>query len=440
VGDGDSYPVRWRQSTGAEFALNQLTQIIAEPDQVRVSEQLYEQQVSLTINDSHSRWGEEQGQVVPFSFTGLPTARAGVSATLTLDVWANVFNDMLTQQPCITIICIDNAPLRVELAVDGSFSTTLLNTEQPNCAYTQTLLSTSIPGIDALVNADATLEATASVVQDDCFTNAKFQNPSPFIATLSYQAVAAGTMVSVPIYLDNFTSATNWEKLVFEGTEGTTVQVLDLDGELVPDSAIPGNSAGLTAGTQHLFGLSALAYPAIRLRANLTLNSTLSFWEVYANDGYCWRFDHDGDAEGWQVLDDGATPSLNVAGGIARLASTASGTNPRMTYTLPVAASADQFEQAVVRTRTSNNSIDDTVIFYWASNYGGFDAVRSFTASEFLFDYVDVAFDLTQATADPAEPWRGQISALRLDPVASFVDAAGDPSDGWVDIDEICLR
>ena len=36
--------------------------------------------------------------------------------------------------------------------------------------------------------------------------------------------------------------------------------------------------------------------------------------------------------------------------------------------------------------------------------------------------------------------WQGRVSGLRLDPVDSFVDAAGEPATGWVEIDSIWLR
>jgi hypothetical protein len=161
---------------------------------------------------------------------------------------------------------------------------------------------------------------------------------------------------------------------------------------------------------------------------------------VYANDGYRWNFGNAGDAEGWQAHDDGATPTATVADGVLTFASSASGTNPRLEYRFAEAVAASRFQEAVLRARTSNDSDNDTVTFYWESNYGYFDAVRSFSIVDYLHEPQDVVFDLTQTTVAPSQPWRGDISAIRFDPVTHFFDAGGNPDDGWVDVEEIWLR
>jgi hypothetical protein len=66
--------------------------------------------------------------------------------------------------------------------------------------------------------------------------------------------------------------------------------------------------------------------------------------------------------------------------------------------------------------------------------------VRSFARVEDLSAPGDVLFELTQATKPPSQPWRGNVSAIRFDPVARFLESNGNPGDGWVDVEEIRLR
>jgi hypothetical protein len=431
VVEQDDYPVRWRQSTGDEFRLNELVGVAVDSNQVRVSDAPYEQTVSSTVTDYLE---------ASLTFQDLPPVRADAAMTVSVTATADVFVRWYdwSRGSCYNRECGETYSVMLSVSADDYHSS--IANDQLNCQYVTFTDSFSVESADTLINDDGTLVLTIQGQDPGCGTEYLLLEDSEIAATVSYPAVDQGTMTSVPIYFDDFGGANNWEKLVFGATAGTTLQVLDLDGELIPDVAIPGNSGGLPPGTVHLFWLDAAEYPAIRLRAHLVANSTLSFWEVYANDGYRWNLGHDGDKEGWQALDDGATPTVSVADGVLDFASTASGTNPRLEYRFTQSVAATRFQQAVLRARTSNDSADDTVTFYWESNYGLFDPARSFSVVDFLQTPQDVAFDLTQPTVSPSQPWRGDISAIRLDPVSHFFDAGGNPSDGWVEVEEIWLR
>lgn len=244
-------------------------------------------------------------------------------------------------------------------------------------------------------------------------------------------------MTSVPIHFDAFGGKENWEKLYVDADDGAKVHVLDDNDDLIPDADIPGNAAGLAPGTHFLWHLDPDEYPVIRLRAHLDNPQVLRSWQVYANDGFKWHFGNDGDAENWEAFDDGATPTVTVAGGVLTMASQASGTNPRLVYRFPEPVHADRFDELVVNLKTTNNSADDSVTLYWENNYGLFDPVRSIEETSFLSTFKDVIFDLSAA---PQQPWQGQVEGIRIDPVDHFFDAAGDPVDGFVEIESIWLR
>lgn len=258
--------------------------------------------------------------------------------------------------------------------------------------------------------------------------------------TLRYRTANGGTITSVPIYLDTFGGVRNWEKLAFLGEGGVRVQVLDENRMPIPDSEIPGNSMGLESGTHMLFALSPQR-SVIHLQATLETNARLLYWEVYANDGYRFHFGNDNDAEAWTATIDGAEAMTTVAMGVLRFeALTAGGMNPRLEYRFPSEVDAARFRELVVRLRTSNNSDNDKVELYWENNFGFFDPVRSFDATDFLFDMQDVTFDLNQTPAMGKQAWQGRLDAIRVDPVERFFDAAGADSAGWVEIDAIWLR
>src|SRR5690606_270868 len=173
-----------------------------------------------------------------------------------------------------------------------------------------------------------------------------------------------------------FEGRTFWEKVQVVGTGPIRIQVLDEGGALIPDTIIPGNSAGNTSRTIHLWYLDPMVYPVIRLRALLAPGAVLEEWSVVGNDVFEWTFSHDGDAEGWVAEDYMATPTVTVENGVLRVASTASGSDPRIVYQIPRDSSmptsgldSRRFTRLLVRVRTSNNYTNDDVTAMWSSNF-----------------------------------------------------------------------
>jgi hypothetical protein len=254
-------------------------------------------------------------------------------------------------------------------------------------------------------------------------------------------------MTSVPIRFSTFEGRTFWEKVQVVGTGALRIQVLDADSNLIPDTIIPGNAAGNTARTIHLWYLDPMTYPVIRLRATVPPGASLDEWSVVGNDVFEWTFEHPGDAEGWVASDYMATPTQAVAGGALRVDSMASGTDPNVLYTVPrdtgnplSGIDSRRFTRMLVRVRTSNNYTNDDVSLSWSSNFGAIDVRRSFTESGiFLVTYQDVVIDLTQMATAPQEPWQGTVYSLRLDPVVRFLDATMMPTNGWFEIDRISI-
>jgi hypothetical protein len=123
----------------------------------------------------------------------------------------------------------------------------------------------TIPTIDTRINGDGALGVSISGNEGiPCGNFNYFYTNTPVTGILSYPTVSTGTMTSVPIYFDDFGGAKNWEKLAWGGTAGTTVQVLDLDGQLIPDSAIPGNSAGFAPSSIQPFACAPSSTPIRR--------------------------------------------------------------------------------------------------------------------------------------------------------------------------------
>lgn len=259
-------------------------------------------------------------------------------------------------------------------------------------------------------------------------------------ARLRYNRSITGTMTTGPIDFALFGGKSFWEKVQWKGSGSISLQILDESGALIPDTVVPNNSAGLTSKTIHLWNLDPAQYPKIRLKATLSDGASLEEWRVVANDVFEWTFSYDGDQEGWEAKDHNGAPAASVAGGILRYESTAAGDDPRIEYWFPQPIDASRFSALEVRVRTSNNYNDDDVTLFWDSNYGAFDARRSFTnADVFLLNFQDQSFDLTVVPTSPNEPWQGQINAIRIDPIVRFKDQAGAFSDGWFEIERIAI-
>lgn len=262
-------------------------------------------------------------------------------------------------------------------------------------------------------------------------------------ATLTYATEISADVVSKPIAFADVDdgAATVWDKVQWVGA-GATVRVLDGAGVLIPDADLPGNAAGFTGGTVHLFDVDPAVYPVLRLSASLADGSgRLDRWRVVANDRFEWTFAMDGDEEGWVAVDSGVTPTLATANHVLRFDSPAGGLDPRIELVFPQPLDAARFSTLEMRLRTSNNYINDDPTLYWASNFGAFDARRSIVDPDvFLFAFTDTAYDLTAVPVAPDEPWQGMVEAIRLDPVIAFVDELGLPDAGWVEIESISLR
>jgi hypothetical protein len=233
---------------------------------------------------------------------------------------------------------------------------------------------------------------------------------------------------------------TLWDRVQWSGTGDVTLQILDENLALVPDTDLPGNSVGFTSGTVHLFDVDPAVYPVLHLQATLGPAAALDDWRVVANDGFEWTFEYDGDDEGWAAVDDGVTPTLSVGGGLMYFESYTGGLDPHVELWFPQPIDATRFTTLEMVVRTSNNYINDDPTLYWASNFGAFDSRRSIVdPSVYLFVFQTITFDLTDVPPLPQEPWQGMVEAIRLDPVQAFEDQLGNPADGWFEIDSVRL-
>lgn len=244
-----------------------------------------------------------------------------------------------------------------------------------------------------------------------------------------------GTLVSPVIDFTSFEGQLLWEKFQVQYSGTVSIQVLDEYGNVIPDSVIPGNEAGLTDNTIHLWNLSPVDYPAIRLKANLQgIDAELEEWAVFTNTGYEWTFRNDDDREGWYGMTDAGASSLHVFSG--NLYSYTSENNPYIQYDFPSPVSADRFStlEITVRTTLSGNS---DVSLWWNADLQGYSSVRSFDIpDQDLSDFTTLTFDLTEDQMPLKENWEGMVDSIRLYPA---VDYKAHSSSISVYIDKITL-
>ncbi len=97
---------------------------------------------------------------------------------------------------------------------------------------------------------------------------------------------SSGTAISIPISPSGLIS---WGGLGVNATTpsgtGEIVQVLDGNGNLIPDTVLPGNSAGFTSSFISISGISATTYSKLELKATFSTNSSsvtpsLAAWVV----------------------------------------------------------------------------------------------------------------------------------------------------------------
>jgi len=119
----------------------------------------------------------------------------------------------------------------------------------------------------------------------DSSTNAQVSGGELRLATNESGYVGSGSATSIlvaPTYLASWTSASS-TAAVPESTS-LSLSVLDSSGMPLPDTVLPGNSAGFT-DTIDLSSVSTTTYPSLRLYAQLTtgnplVSPSLSAWEV----------------------------------------------------------------------------------------------------------------------------------------------------------------
>ncbi len=407
-----SYDLAWRQTTTDQFAMNDLSEVFAFDNLVAIGG--YDTGWSSYITACCGGGWQET-----VTFTGLPTTRSGASGLLEVEV----MGDFGASYETFDAIRIDGS----------SYFTGWWPASQ--CGTRGN--STTVSNISSKVNdgrVDIVFDTDNDVSSYDCSTNR-------VRARLSYgDTHTFGMMTSVPISFTSFgPSATVWDKLQWVGGGDTTLRVLDADLVPLPETVLPGNAAGFTRHTVHLFDVDPNLYPVLHLQAEFGSTGRLDEWRVTGGDKFVWEFDYAGELEGWEADDLLGVPTLDASAGVLRFDGDAAGIDPNVQFWFDQAIAADRFSRIGLRVRSSNNYFDDTPTLHWASNFGAFDDRRSFAHTRFLFAYQDVVYDLTAAPPSPQEPWQGMIEALRFDPVDIFVDQVGDPADGWFEIERIEL-
>jgi len=406
------YDTVWRQSVDAEFNMDTVSGAVVTGNQV-LSNILVDQTQTLSAGATPAT-----GASANLVFSSLPLSGVGTPATVSVTA-AGDLNSAATEY--------------FDLFVEGTLLGRLTNT---SCTATA---SFTIPDVspylsDGVVNFQ--IVAGGGVNHGGCIA----ASAEHIDIRLNYQGGRTGSVVSTPIDFSLFQGRSTWEKVQVEGTGEISLRVLDGTGTPVPDSVLPGNSGGLSTRTIHLWNLEPRDYPVIILEGTLGIGSSLDAWQVVGSDVYSFSFSHDGDDEGWVGQDFGVSPTLSTAGGVMRLDSLAAGTDPHVEYFFDQPLDAARFSTVEVRLRSGNNYNNDTVSFYWQSNFGLFDARRSFTHPDiFLQSMQDLSFDLSLTPASPGEPWQGQIEGIRIDPVDRFYDNLVQPADGWFEIDRIVI-
>ncbi len=406
VDSSHEYSAIWRQSVTAQFETNTLTAVHTDGDRMSTNGTYDETTAFLTVVD---------GQRRVYTFNGTPPASGSGNVHVTC---RGDFDGPSTEYVSLTAI----------------EDTTLSTNWSPNGCDVNSTRTFAIADMGQYVDdgsTTVTVQVTAAVDAGVC-------NGGVCSVRLAYSG-NTGTVVSTPINFAMFGGKRYWDKIQWVGTGTVDIQVLDENLDLIPDSVIPGNSAGLTDRTIHLFDVDPELYPVIHLQANLGIGSSIEEWTVLGNDAFEWTFANDGDVEGWTEHDNGATPTLTAAGGLLRYDGLAAGTDPNIQFVFPQPVDATRFSTIEVRVRTSNNYQNDDFTLYWQSNYGLFDARRSMTQNHFLQSFQDLPFDLTVVPSAPDEPWQGMIEAIRVDPVDHFVGQTLEPADGWFEIERITL-
>lgn len=413
INSGYQYAAVWRQTKADQFNMNTLggVQVNAETVTTPVSNVSKTATANIAFN----------GGVSTINFTNLGPAAPNANASLSITAQAD----------------FDSGSGSSESATVGIEGMNVGAHNPQTCSIASS--NHTISNIGNYVNdgsTSLTFTTGSGVDAGGCAGSVTNQ----WTAQLSYTSSGTGTMISVPISFSLFEGKKYWEKVQVIGTGTITIQILDADGNLIPNSVIPGNSTGFTTRTIRLWDLNPITYPTIRLKATISPNSSLDEWSVVGNDVFEWLFSNTGDLEGWVANDKNATATATVQNGVLRLNGLAAGIDPNVQYYFPQPIDATRFKTIEVRVRTSNNNQNDDPTIHWDSNYGSWDKNRSFTIPmSFLFAFQDLSYDLTVIPMMPAEPWQGLINGIRVDPAVRFNDTLGMPADGWFEIDRIAI-
>lgn len=103
--------------------------------------------------------------------------------------------------------------------------------------------------------------------------------------------VSSGSVRSItvtPSLLSAWTTAST--SLVIPSGTSVRVQVIDSSGSTIPDSQLPGNSAGFSSSSIDLSGISTTTYPTLALRADISTNDSsqtpsINLWSINALTG-----------------------------------------------------------------------------------------------------------------------------------------------------------
>ncbi len=404
------YAAIWRQTKADQFNMNSSSGVTVNAETVVPTSTAVSKQAtgSIAVN----------GGTAMLNLTGLAPVPVNTNGTLTISAHSD-FDGGIGGSEFATVY-IDGSNL-------GTFNPNSCNLSSSNF---------TMPNVGAFVNDGSASIAFTTGIQVDanvCGTN-------QWTAKLDYVSSGTGTMVSVPISFALFEGKKYWEKVQVIGTGTITIQVLDSDGSLIPNSVIPGNSTGFTTRTIRLWDLNPITYPTIRLKATLAPGSSLDEWSVVGNNVFEWLFSNTGDLEGWVANDKNAMATALVQNGVLRLNGLAAGIDPNVQYYFPQPIDATRFTTIEVRVRTSNNNQNDDPAVLWDSNYGSWDKNRSIThPGTFLFAFQDLSYDLKVVPPMPAERWQGMINGIRVDPAVRFNDTLGAAADGWFEIERIAI-
>lgn len=195
-------------------------------------------------------------------------------------------------------------------------------------------------------------------------------------ARLGY--AASGTFTSNAITLSETLS---WNAISFTSDysgAGTTIkiQALDSDNQLIPDSALTGNSDGFTASPINISTLSTITYPTIKLLANLTTSNIVN--TPLLND-WTVSFAASNVAEAISLDTTSGSTTINLADGILKLTN---GTSPALNLTTDKVTISNLTFSNVSKSSTRDNiKVSFTASYNSSSNRNEFKYTQTFNGT-----------------------------------------------------------